>query len=192
MWLLPRLRRCRLSTISPTATDFRTVTEKNRSNSVPGYMVSHGRIRTTIALRWVSRRTARSCASRARATMLCTTLPIKGAKLSIVSIVSSNLSPSASVSHLMRTSAHQVNPCQGHLLELKLAGIQSLGYEEFWQLFGEGCCPSFEVLLDTKLSPYLSAHAYAFWKNNKDAFSHRFYAKGYSGYVSNRPTRTSR
>jgi betaine lipid synthase len=35
------------------------------------------------------------------------------------------------------------NPCQGHLLELKLACINSLEYDDFWLMFGEGKHPRF-------------------------------------------------
>jgi betaine lipid synthase len=74
-----------------------------------------------------------------------------------------------------------VNPCQGHLLELKLAGIHALDYQEFWQLFGDGRHQDFATLLDTKLAPHLSAHAYAFWKSNVTSFDTHFYKQGYSG-----------
>lgn len=74
-----------------------------------------------------------------------------------------------------------MNPCQGHLLELKLAGINALPYEDFWLLFGEGRHPSFRTLLDTKLAPYLSAHAYAFWAAHSSSFDSQFYMTGYSG-----------
>jgi len=74
-----------------------------------------------------------------------------------------------------------MNPCQGHLLELKLAAINALEYKEFWQLFGQGKHPDFETLLDSKLAAHLSAHAYNFWKANSAAFESAFYLKGYSG-----------
>lgn len=77
-----------------------------------------------------------------------------------------------------------MNPCQGHLLELKLAGIHALKYGEFWRLFGEGKHPDFAGLLDRKLAPHLSAHAYNFWKTNIKAFDHSFYRQGYSGCVT--------
>ena len=57
-----------------------------------------------------------------------------------------------------------MNPCQGHLLELKLASICALDYEDHWMLFGEGKHPRFRELLDTKLSPYLTSNAYQFWR----------------------------
>ncbi|KAI3650250.1 hypothetical protein MP228_004837 [Amoeboaphelidium protococcarum] len=72
-----------------------------------------------------------------------------------------------------------MNPCQGHLLELKIAAMTALTYEDVWSLFGEGYHPSFELMLDTRLSPYLSLHAYQFWKSNC-AFTN-FYHTGSSG-----------
>jgi betaine lipid synthase len=90
------------------------------------------------------------------------------------------------VSRFTHSDTHEliffvVNPCQGHLLELKLAAINALEYEEFWQLFGEGRHSDFKRLLDEKIGPHLSAHAYAFWKRNASAFDQCFYKKGYSG-----------
>ncbi|GAA5903303.1 class I SAM-dependent methyltransferase [Sporobolomyces salmoneus] len=75
------------------------------------------------------------------------------------------------------------NPCQGHVLELKLACINSLEYEDFWLMFGEGKHPRFRELLDTKMSPFLSSHAYQFWRKNDKAFSDCFYLRGYSGHA---------
>ena len=68
---------------------------------------------------------------------------------------------------------------QGHLLELKLAAATALSYDEFWgtchahsradayaratwltarpAMFGEGKIDSFEEILDTRLSPFLSS-----------------------------------
>lgn len=37
-----------------------------------------------------------------------------------------------------------MNPCQGHLLELKIAAMTALQYEDVWLLFGEGYHPKFE------------------------------------------------
>ncbi|GAA6014576.1 hypothetical protein JCM10207_001650 [Rhodosporidiobolus poonsookiae] len=76
-----------------------------------------------------------------------------------------------------------MNPCQGHLLELKLAAISALEYEDVWKLFGEGKHPNFRDLLDNKLSPYLTSHAYQFWRRNVHAFSSSFYLRGYSGHA---------
>lgn len=76
-----------------------------------------------------------------------------------------------------------MNPCQGHLLELKLAAIQGLDYESFWRLFGEGKAPEFGDLLDLSLSSFLSSHAYQYWKAHSNAFDSSFYKTGYSGWA---------
>ncbi|GAA5990341.1 hypothetical protein JCM10908_007325 [Rhodotorula pacifica] len=75
------------------------------------------------------------------------------------------------------------NPCQGHLLELKLACISALDYEDFWMMFGEGRHPNFRELLDTKLSPFLTSHAYQFWRKKEHYFDSMFYRRGYSGHA---------
>ncbi|KAK7035925.1 S-adenosyl-L-methionine-dependent methyltransferase [Favolaschia claudopus] len=67
------------------------------------------------------------------------------------------------------------NPCRNHLLELKLAAAQTLEYEDFFVLFGEGKHPAFRSLLDSKLAPYLSSAAYQFWRRHETAFSSSFY-----------------
>ncbi|WWD20259.1 hypothetical protein CI109_104735 [Kwoniella shandongensis] len=82
-----------------------------------------------------------------------------------------------------RIHAVDMNPCQGHILELKLAAIQALEYNDFWMMFGEGRHPQFEKLLTTKLSPFLSSHAYAYWKAHSSQFSRNFYFRGYSGWA---------
>ncbi|KAH8096692.1 S-adenosyl-L-methionine-dependent methyltransferase [Cristinia sonorae] len=76
-----------------------------------------------------------------------------------------------------------VNPCQGHLFELKLAGIQGLIYDEFFSMFGEGRQPNFRHLLDAKLSPLLSSLCYQFWRINSHMFKESFYKSGYSGWA---------
>jgi betaine lipid synthase len=72
---------------------------------------------------------------------------------------------------------------QGHLLELKLAAVQSLNYEDFFALFGQGRHPDFRGLLDSAIAPNLSSIAYQFWRVNDDAFSSAFYLRGYSGWA---------
>jgi len=74
-----------------------------------------------------------------------------------------------------------MNPCQGHLLELKLAALLTLGYDDFFALFGQGQHAQFRDLLDAKVSPFLSSIAYQFWHINDKAFSKSFYTNGYSG-----------
>lgn len=51
------------------------------------------------------------------------------------------------------------------------------------QLFGEGKHPDFRTCLDTKLSPFLTSHAYQFWRANDKSFSTSFYLRGYSGWA---------
>ncbi|KAH7886768.1 hypothetical protein F5I97DRAFT_1927075 [Phlebopus sp. FC_14] len=74
-----------------------------------------------------------------------------------------------------------MNPCQGHLLELKLAALHTLEYDDFFAMFGEGKHLRFRTLLDSKISPLLSSIAYQFWHINDNAFSSAFYLNGYSG-----------
>ncbi|KAJ6457067.1 hypothetical protein C8R47DRAFT_995934, partial [Mycena vitilis] len=76
-----------------------------------------------------------------------------------------------------------MNPCQGHLVELKLAAIHALDYPDFFAMFGEGRHPNFRYLLDSKIAPHISAAAYDFWRQNEDAFSSAFYLRGYSGWA---------
>jgi betaine lipid synthase len=68
-------------------------------------------------------------------------------------------------------------------MELKLAAIQSLEYDDFFALFGQGRHPDFRGLLDSKIAPYLSSSAYQFWRINADSFSSSFYLRGYSGWA---------
>ncbi|KAJ7287621.1 hypothetical protein C8J57DRAFT_1284445 [Mycena rebaudengoi] len=76
-----------------------------------------------------------------------------------------------------------MNPCQGHLMELKLAAIKSLDYDDFFALFGRGQHPNFRGLLDSKIAPHLSSSAYQFWRIKDGSFSSSFYLHGYSGWA---------
>lgn len=62
-----------------------------------------------------------------------------------------------------------LNPCQNHLLELKLACLRVLPFEDMWKLFGEGKHPKFQELLTTKLAPHLSSHAFQYWHKRGNA-----------------------
>ena len=42
-------------------------------------------------------------------------------------------------------------------------------------MWGEGRHPKFRELLDTKLSPFLTSHAYQFWRQNDTVFDKNFY-----------------
>jgi betaine lipid synthase len=68
-------------------------------------------------------------------------------------------------------------------MELKLAGIQCLDYNDFFALFGQGRHNNFRALLDSKLAPHLSSSAYQFWRINAGSFSSSFYLRGYSGWA---------
>ncbi|KAI1421844.1 hypothetical protein F5Y12DRAFT_666083 [Xylaria sp. FL1777] len=72
--------------------------------------------------------------------------------------------------------AVDLNPIQNHLLELKVAAYQSLGYADFWKIFGEGKHPGFRSLLISKMSPHLSSRAFQYWLSN-----HRIFTKNQGG-----------
>jgi betaine lipid synthase len=79
-----------------------------------------------------------------------------------------------------------LNPCQNHLLELKLAALVSLQHNDIWQLFGLGRHPNFKKLLHEYLSPHLSSHALQFWVQNASHFDVNgkgLYETGYSGWA---------
>ncbi|KAI0798754.1 hypothetical protein GGR55DRAFT_684645 [Xylaria sp. FL0064] len=75
-----------------------------------------------------------------------------------------------------RVHAVDLNPTQNHLLELKVAAYQSLEYEDFWKIFGEGRHPDFRSLLISKMSPHLSSRAFQYWLSN-----HRIFTKNKGG-----------
>jgi len=62
-----------------------------------------------------------------------------------------------------RIHAVDANPRQTALLELKLAGIRHLGFNDFFALFGEGRHPQFEELYRDALRRDLSPFAQQFW-----------------------------
>lgn len=62
-----------------------------------------------------------------------------------------------------RIHAVDLNPCQNHLLELKLASFRNLSHQQVWQMFGEGKIENFKELLLTKLSRSISSNALQFW-----------------------------
>ena len=83
-----------------------------------------------------------------------------------------------------RVHAVDLNPNQNHLLELKVAALQSLSYAQVWQMFGEGRLPAFRELLISRLSPYMSSQACQYWLNNASTFTSRgLYKTGGSRYA---------
>ncbi|CAH6720266.1 hypothetical protein CLIB1444_03S08086 [[Candida] jaroonii] len=59
--------------------------------------------------------------------------------------------------------AVDLNPCQGHLLELKLSAFRNLPKDQIWSLFGEGKIDNFKELLLTKLSKSISSNNLQYW-----------------------------
>ncbi len=86
-----------------------------------------------------------------------------------------------------RIHAVDANPRQNALLELKLAGIRRLDYEDFFAVFGHGYHPRFDVLYRNLLRTELSPPALAFWDRRAAWFGNpngSFYFHGLSGIVA--------
>lgn len=85
--------------------------------------------------------------------------------------------------------AVDVNPRQNALLELKLAGIRALAFEEFFALFGRGRWNAFPDAYRRRLRPVLSAAARAYWDRHFDFFTPSsgrpsFYFHGTTGFFA--------
>lgn len=83
-------------------------------------------------------------------------------------------------------TAVDVNPRQNALLELKLAGVRSLEYADFFSLFGEGVHAHARDLYSDCLRRELSVPARRFWDDHIGYFEGRarrdsFYFRGTSG-----------
>lgn len=70
-----------------------------------------------------------------------------------------------------RVHAVDLNPCQNHLLELKVASFMALGHRDIWKIFGEGKHHEFRRLLISRLSPHLSSQAFQFWLEHDRVFT---------------------
>ena len=86
-------------------------------------------------------------------------------------------------------SVHAIdaNPRQNALLELKVAGIRKLSYEDFFQIFGAGVHPDFRTLYRERLRPELGPFARRFWDRRCAWFEGRrgsFYFNGLAGTVA--------
>ncbi|RKP28422.1 hypothetical protein METBISCDRAFT_20503 [Metschnikowia bicuspidata] len=64
--------------------------------------------------------------------------------------------------------AVDINPCQNHLLELKLAALKSLTQDQIWKMFGEGRINGFRNLLVNRLSAEMSSDAFQYWMDKGD------------------------
>jgi len=86
-----------------------------------------------------------------------------------------------------RIHAVDANPRQNALLELKLAGIRRLAFEDFFSAFGSGYHPRFREVSFEALRGELSDFARRFWDKRVDWFGAprgSFYYHGLSGIVA--------
>jgi S-adenosylmethionine-diacylglycerol 3-amino-3-carboxypropyl transferase len=88
-----------------------------------------------------------------------------------------------------RVHAVDANPRQTALLELKLAGIRHLDFDDFFALFGDGAHPRFREIYQDALRRDLSPFARRFWDSRPHWFGHvdargSFYYFGLSGIVA--------
>lgn len=86
-----------------------------------------------------------------------------------------------------RIHAVDANPRQNALLELKLAGIRRLEFEDFFAAFGHGYHPRMQSLYERELRADLSDFACGFWDKRIRWFGHprgSFYFHGLSGTVA--------
>ncbi|MBL8533214.1 MAG: BtaA family protein [Betaproteobacteria bacterium] len=88
-----------------------------------------------------------------------------------------------------RIHAVDANPRQTALLELKVAGIRKLAYEDFFRIFGDGGHDRFREIHHDVLRGELSPFARQFWDRRLHWFTHppgrsSFYFHGLSGIVA--------
>jgi S-adenosylmethionine-diacylglycerol 3-amino-3-carboxypropyl transferase len=86
-------------------------------------------------------------------------------------------------------NAVDVNPIQNALLELKTAAVQTLDYESFFELFGQGRSPFARQMYGDCLRRHLSPAARNYWDKNITFFLGRgwrrsFYYRGTSGLLA--------
>lgn len=86
-----------------------------------------------------------------------------------------------------RIHAVDANPRQNALMELKMAGIRHLEFDDFFALFGEGFHPGVRDLYRDRLRADLSPFAQAWWDRRLGWFERpaaSFYFHGLSGLVA--------
>jgi len=86
-----------------------------------------------------------------------------------------------------RIHAVDANPRQNALLELKLAGIKGLSFDDFFGAFGHGYHPRFRELYFDAMREELSPYAQAYWDKRIDWFGNAngsLYYHGLSGMVA--------
>jgi len=80
--------------------------------------------------------------------------------------------------------AVDMNPRQNALLELKMAGIRSLEFDDFFKMFGEGRLPGAKEIYADKLRSHLCSWSQEYWDKKIKFFDNRrkpFYYRGTSG-----------
>ncbi len=85
--------------------------------------------------------------------------------------------------------AVDVNFRQNALLELKLAGIRALEFDDFFSMFGRGSLPHYRTVYQQRLRAFLSPIARAYWDRRITYFSgegwqNTFYYHGTTGMVA--------
>jgi len=82
-----------------------------------------------------------------------------------------------------RIFAVDINPQQNALLELKIAGINALPFEEFFQIFGKGHHADFRRIYRDRLRALLPEYARTYWDRRAGLFAGKqpFYFRGASG-----------
>jgi S-adenosylmethionine-diacylglycerol 3-amino-3-carboxypropyl transferase len=84
-----------------------------------------------------------------------------------------------------QVDAVDVNPRQNALLELKLAGIRALDFDDFFSMFGRGRLDRAAQTYRSRLRPLLSPWSRAYWDRNIRFFGpgnrRSFYYRGTSG-----------
>ena len=86
-----------------------------------------------------------------------------------------------------RIHAVDANPRQTALLELKVAGVRALEFDDFFNIFGDGCHPAFPTLYNRYLREQLSDFARGYWDKRVEWFAGQrgsFYFHGLSGLVA--------
>ena len=80
--------------------------------------------------------------------------------------------------------AVDMNPRQNALLDLKLAAIRSLEFDDFFKMFGQGHLPGIKTLYADRLRGELSGWSQTFWDRKIKWFNNKkrsFYYRGTSG-----------
>jgi S-adenosylmethionine-diacylglycerol 3-amino-3-carboxypropyl transferase len=80
-----------------------------------------------------------------------------------------------------------VNPYQNALLELKLAAFQTLRYEKFFEMFGNGRISGYQSIYEDRLRPLLAPASQAIWDRKIhyfDPYGAGLYFHGTAGLVA--------